>query len=328
MGVFEKLEKRLDKSVNSAFARAFRSTVQPVEIASAIRGSMDDTASRTKRGHQPVVPNVFTVYLSTEDHAQLTTDERKLADQLIAAAAEHAETQRYAARGPWAVMFERDDELETGVFRLRPSIAKDPASINALDHAGGPDDAHHHGEPADHEQAGYDYQQPAPQQQVPAQGLGAQFARFQQPQPPEQTFDERIEDQSPFDEPQYDEPDYDPQQYEDGRDYQHYGAAPRRFQARPYLEIQGERYDLTGAITVLGRDERADIIISDPGVSRRHTEIRVTNDGPHKIASARDLGSTNGTYVNGDRIDAARLRNGDRITIGRISMTYDDGTTP
>ena len=307
MGVFEKLERRLDKSVNSAFARAFRSTVQPVEIASAIRGAMDDTASRTKRGEQPVVPNVFTVYLSTEDHAELTKDEKGLADQLIAATAEHADTQRYAARGPWAVTFELDDTLETGVFRLRPSIAKDPAAMN----------------------------EPAPQQAPVAQpdepfnvqpaGLGAAYSQWQQP--PVETFDERIEDQSPFNAPQYDEPDFNATTWQDEVDERDpYAAAPRQFQARPYLVIQGERYELAGAITVLGRDEEADIIISDPGVSRRHSEIRVTNDGPHKVASVRDLGSTNGTFVNGDQITSARLRNGDRITIGRTSMTYGDGS--
>ena len=315
MGVFENLERRLDKSVNSAFARAFRSTVQPVEIASAIRGAMDDTASRTKRGQQPVVPNVFTVYLSTEDHAELTKDEKGLADQLIAATAEHADTQRYAARGPWAVTFEVDDTLETGVFRLRPSIAKDPAAMNEP-------------APAQADQAQSDEPfnvQPAGSGQP--SGLGAAYAQWQPSQAPEQTFDERIEDQSPFNEPQYDEPDFNASTWQDEVDARDpYAAAPRQFQARPYLVIQGERYELAGAITVLGRDDEADIIISDPGVSRRHTEIRVTNDGPHKVASVRDLGSTNGTYVNGDQITTARLRNGDRITIGRTSMTYGDGS--
>lgn len=315
MGVFEKLERRLDKSVNSAFARAFRSTVQPVEIASAIRGAMDDTASRTKRGQQPVVPNVFTVYLSTEDHAELTKDEKGLADELIAATAEHADTQRYAARGPWAVTFELDDTLETGVFRLRPSIAKDPAAMN---------------EPAQAEQPAPAGASDEPFNVQPA-GLGTAYAQWQgapaAQSTPAHTFDERIEDQSPFNAPQDQEPDFDASTWQDEVDERDpYAAAPRQFQARPYLIIQGERYELAGAITVLGRDDEADIIISDPGVSRRHSEIRVTNDGPHKVASVRDLGSTNGTFVNGDQITSARLRDGDRITIGRTSMTYGDGS--
>lgn len=75
--------------------------------------------------------------------------------------------------------------------------------------------------------------------------------------------------------------------------------------ARPWLDIAGDRYPLLGSITTLGRDETADIVIDDPGVSRRHSEIRVTTDGPHLVTSIRDLNSTNGTFVNGDRVEPA-----------------------
>ena len=76
------------------------------------------------------------------------------------------------------------------------------------------------------------------------------------------------------------------------------------------------------AMTVLGRDESADVVLDDPGISRRHAEVRVTNDGPHQVAHLRDLGSTNGTYVNGDKVDASPLADGDRITVGRTSVTF------
>ena len=70
-------------------------------------------------------------------------------------------------------------------------------------------------------------------------------------------------------------------------------------------------------MTVLGRDDVADIVLDDPGISRRHSEIRVTTDGPHLVAaSIRDLNSTNGTFVNSERISSQRLSDGDRITVG------------
>jgi pSer/pThr/pTyr-binding forkhead associated (FHA) protein len=102
---------------------------------------------------------------------------------------------------------------------------------------------------------------------------------------------------------------------------------PRRVNPadRPWLDVDGERYPLMGAITVLGRDDTADIILDDPGISRRHSEIRVTNDGPHLVASIRDLGSTNGTFVNSERISSQRLSDGDRITVGRTSVVYRAG---
>lgn len=90
--------------------------------------------------------------------------------------------------------------------------------------------------------------------------------------------------------------------------------------SRPWLDVDGDTYPLLGALTVLGRDASADITLEDPGISRKHAEIRVTYDGPHLVISVRDLGSTNGTYVNSERIDSRRLAEGDRITVGRISL--------
>ena len=94
---------------------------------------------------------------------------------------------------------------------------------------------------------------------------------------------------------------------------------------RPIFQIVIERYPLLGAHTVVGRDPAADVILDDPGISRRHTEIRVTHDGPHLVSSVRDLASTNGTFVNGERITSTRLQDGDSITIGRTSMTFRAG---
>ena len=94
---------------------------------------------------------------------------------------------------------------------------------------------------------------------------------------------------------------------------------------RPWLDVDGERYPLMGAITILGRDDAADIILDDPGISRRHSELRVTTDGPHVVTTIRDLGSTNGTFVNGERITSEHLDDGDRVTVGRTSITFRAG---
>ncbi|MEP7161631.1 MAG: FHA domain-containing protein, partial [Dermatophilaceae bacterium] len=90
---------------------------------------------------------------------------------------------------------------------------------------------------------------------------------------------------------------------------------------RPWLELHGDHYPLLGPRTVLGRDSGADVTIDDAGVSRRHAEIRVTRDGPHYAVTIRDLNSTNGTYVNGDRVDSHRLADGDRLTLGRSTLS-------
>ncbi|WP_010612938.1 FHA domain-containing protein, partial [Actinomyces oris] len=62
--------------------------------------------------------------------------------------------------------------------------------------------------------------------------------------------------------------------------------------------------------------------VDDSGVSRRHLEIRLT----HGNAIASDLGSTNGTFVEGQRVDAVTLVDGNTLTIGRTQILFWDGT--
>src|SRR5690242_21241255 len=127
MGLFDRVEQRLERAVNGAFARAFKSEVQPVEIASAIRRAMDDRAAVLGPG-RTMVPNLFTVELSDTDYERLSGYDEELEEELIAAAQEHAESQRYQPGGPLQVHFSSSNDLETGVFRLRTSTARHPGA--------------------------------------------------------------------------------------------------------------------------------------------------------------------------------------------------------
>lgn len=89
----------------------------------------------------------------------------------------------------------------------------------------------------------------------------------------------------------------------------------------PLVDIDGQRYLLTGPVTVIGRGTEADIVVDDPGVSRRHLEIRVTPDG----VVATDLGSTNGLFVEGHQVPAATLLDGNSLTIGRTRIMFWTG---
>ena len=71
MGVLQRFEGRLDQLVNGAFARAFRSEVQPVEVAAALQRELDDQAAVVSR-ESTMAPNVFTVELGANDHERLT----------------------------------------------------------------------------------------------------------------------------------------------------------------------------------------------------------------------------------------------------------------
>ena len=70
MGLLDRFEKGVERAVNGVFARTFRSRVQPVEIASALRRELDDRAAVLGRD-RTLVPNHFTVTLSADDHGAM-----------------------------------------------------------------------------------------------------------------------------------------------------------------------------------------------------------------------------------------------------------------
>ncbi len=96
------------------------------------------------------------------------------------------------------------------------------------------------------------------------------------------------------------------------------------FKDFPILEIAGRQYLLTATSTIIGRGSGCDIVIDDPGISRKHLEIKITPNG----VIARDLGSTNGTYVEGHRVPAATLMDGNTITIGQTRILFWSSAEP
>ena len=87
----------------------------------------------------------------------------------------------------------------------------------------------------------------------------------------------------------------------------------------PVLEIDGQRYSVNADSIVLGRSSEADIVVDDTGVSRRHLEIRRSQGRIFAV----DLGSTNGSYVNGERVNgSAELLDGSMISMGRTRITF------
>ena len=117
MGVLQRFEQRLDNLVNGAFAKAFRSEVQPVEIAGALQRELDDKAVRVGPD-RTVGPNVFTVELSPQDHDRLGPYAQPLGAELAAMVREHADAVGVALLGAVEVELARAGDLGTGVFRI------------------------------------------------------------------------------------------------------------------------------------------------------------------------------------------------------------------
>lgn len=231
MGLLDRFEDRLDRMVNGAFARAFKAEVQPVEVAAALQREMDDRAAIVARG-RTVIPNVFSVELSPHDFDRLSMYRDALETELAGVVREYAEEQRYTFLGGVAVGLAEDDELETGIFRVRSEaraeVVATPATPGAV-------------------------------------------------------------------------------------------AAPAAA-GHPRLVAHDVAYPLVLAVTRLGRGSDADIRIDDPGVSRAHCEI-VLGTPP----LVRDLGSTNGTYVDGQKIGQLALMDGSRLQIGSTTLVFRSG---
>lgn len=120
MGVLQRFERRVEKLVNGAFARAFRAEVQPVEIASALQRTCDERAAIVSRG-RTMVPNAFTVELGLTDAERLSDYRATLAEELAGMVRDHAEEQHYSFIGPVSVQITEAEDLETGMFRVAGS---------------------------------------------------------------------------------------------------------------------------------------------------------------------------------------------------------------
>lgn len=115
--VIQRFEQRLESVVTGAFARAFRSAVQPVEIAAALQREVDNSAHVLSR-ERLLAPNVFTVELSGQDHERLAPFRDTLAAELARLVEEHVEAQRYTLTGDIRIDFVEADDLGTGRFRV------------------------------------------------------------------------------------------------------------------------------------------------------------------------------------------------------------------
>jgi len=118
VGGIQKFEQRLESMISGAFARAFRSAVQPVEIAAALQRECDNNAQILSRERR-LVPNAFHDELSITDLDRLAPYDTALADDLTGQLQEHADAQGYSFPGPISIEFEESGDLTTGRFRIR-----------------------------------------------------------------------------------------------------------------------------------------------------------------------------------------------------------------
>ncbi|MFB8235336.1 FhaA domain-containing protein [Kitasatospora purpeofusca] len=286
MGVLKKFEQRLEGLVNGTFAKVFKSEVQPVEIAGALQRECDNNASIWNR-ERTVVPNDFIVELSPHDHERLSPYSGQLGNELAGMVREYAEAQRYTFMGPLQVNLEKADDLDTGLYRVRSrTLAAEEPQQQA---------------PPQPTQPGYGRPPAAPAPGAPWQQGGAQYAA---PPPPPAA-------------PPATPPAPTAPAAPAGGNVRPFPGAGHGTSVRRWIEVNGARHQISGNACVLGRSTEADVRIDDPGVSRKHAEIR-----PGTPSMVLDLGSTNGIVVDGQHTQRATLRDGSRIVVGSTTIVY------
>lgn len=120
MGRLARFEGRLRGVVEGAFAKTFKDGVEPVEIAGALTREAD--SRKTVGPVRTLVPNTYTVTLSSSDFERLSPYAEPLGIELASMVDEHGRKLKYAFVGPVTVGFEEDDSLATGVFKVRSEV--------------------------------------------------------------------------------------------------------------------------------------------------------------------------------------------------------------
>jgi Protein of unknown function (DUF3662)/FHA domain len=244
------IEQRLERVFEGVFGRAFRTNVQPVELARKLAKEMDEHRSTSVT--RVYVPNEYTIYLSPGDREQFEGYENSLVSELEEYLSEHASRENYALLTPPRILFETDEDLGVGEFGIATRMA----------------------------QYGRSAEEEAPE--IPAPGATMVYKPRTQPTEAASALDLGVEREVAV------------------------------------LQWRNERSVLEKQRSVLGRSRDVDVRIEDPNVSRRHAEI-VQEGSTYWLV---DLGSTNGTEVDGRRIQRVRLADGSQFTIGETTVTF------
>jgi hypothetical protein len=198
---------------------------------------------------------------------------------------DYGKQQRYTFMGPIQVHLDQAGDLDTGLYRVRSrTLATSESQSHQPSHQ-----AH---------QAHQQYQQPpqAGSSRRAAGGSGGGYGYPPKPAGPPPM---------PANPPGYAPVTRLP------------GTADPSATTRRWIEINGTRHQISRSTLVLGRSTEADVRIDDPGVSRRHCEIRAGSP-----SMVQDLGSTNGIVVDGQHTQRATLRDGSRIVVGSTTIVY------
>jgi hypothetical protein len=123
VGILDSFEKGLERVVNGAFAKTFKSGLQPLEVTAALRRELDTKAAVMARD-RILVPNRFVVRLAPGDHERMSALGPTLIDEFTQLVQRHAVAQHYAFAGGIDITLKRDESLSEGVVRIDSEAVK------------------------------------------------------------------------------------------------------------------------------------------------------------------------------------------------------------
>jgi hypothetical protein len=136
VGILDSFEKGLERVVNGAFAKAFKSGLQPLEVTAALRRELDTKAAVVARD-RILVPNRFVVRLAPGDYAALTKIGPSLTDEFTEGVQRHATAQRYAFAGGISIKLQEDAAITEGTVRIDSQNVKGEVAWNPVLDIGG-----------------------------------------------------------------------------------------------------------------------------------------------------------------------------------------------
>jgi len=283
----QRFERRLEGLVGGAFARLFKGQVEPVEIGSALQREAADKR-KVMGGSRVLSPNRYRVTLSPSDYERLMPWANPLTNSLAELVQEYLDDNRWETIGDVEVYLARDEQLHTGVFGVasRMESAAPPRR-------------------RPHDSLSLPIVPGAPLGEYPEQSAayaaaGAGAAAPPAPPPAAPQMSPPAQGGHPKGPP----PPRDPQR--------------RSGTAMLIVDQTNRRFDLRIGSNIIGRGTDSDLQLLDHGISRRHLDVQY--DGHY--ATAYDLGSTNGTTVNGHDISSHVLRHGDVIRVGHTRIVF------
>ena len=309
MGFFSKVEGKMEDTVEGAADRMSGTPLSPVQIAKKAEKQM--RREKMVGAGKQYAPTLYTVLVNADDDERLFGYYPTLAGETETYLAAKASEHGLIMDGQPLVRFIVDDDLRHGKFEVIAEMVAAPLVAQLRQ-----EEMERYGLAVAPNGRGAGYRAPAgaPRGAAPARDPYGYDER--DAYGGDATYDQAFGEDGYYDNPADD--------YGEAPQTMVFGAqdgAAGQPQKQAYLyDITNDRaFPLDGRVMIIGRESRNDIVIPDINVSRQHAEIRRDASGAWVIS---DLGSTNGTFVNGRQIKSAPLQDADRLTLGTTSVEF------